>query len=79
LRLGVAFERAQLHILLVGRGRLALKRIERGTKLIHPAAGELGIVFEGAYQPIGFGSHLALEIRDLCAQLLDPRVLVEQR
>src|SRR6516165_12718415 len=79
LRLGIALERAQLHILLVGRGRLALERIERQAQLINLAAGKLGVVFQRARQPVGFATHLALEIRDLCAQLLDAGMLVQQR
>ena len=54
LRLGIALERAQLHVLLVGRGRLPLELIETGAERRRPCAlGELGVVLERARQPIG--------------------------
>ena len=79
LRLGIALERAQLHVLLVGRRGLPLELVE--TRTLSPstlALRELGVVLERARQPVGFAAHLALEIGDLRAQFLDARMLIEQ-
>ena len=54
LRLGIALERAQLHVLLVARGGLALELVEAGAERIDLGACELGVVLERACQPVGF-------------------------
>ena len=41
--------------------------------------GKLGVVLERSREPVGFTAHLALEIGNLRAQLLDARMLVQQR
>ena len=79
MRLRVALERAQLYVLLVGRGGLALELVEAGAERLDARAGDLGVVFERACEPIGLGAQLALEIGNLRAQFLDAGMLVEQR
>ena len=41
LRLGLALERAQLHVLLVGRGGLLLELVEAGAERVHAAPATL--------------------------------------
>jgi hypothetical protein len=75
LRLGIAIEGAQLHVLLVGGSRLVLELVEAGAERLD--AG-VGVADECAGEPFGLAADLPLEIGNLRAQFLDARVLVEQ-
>ena len=79
LRFGVALERAQLHVLPVGRCRLVLELIEACGERIDARAGKLGVVLERARDGFRLGSDLIVEVGDLRLQFDDPRMVVEQR
>ena len=56
LRFRIALERAQLHVLPVGRRRLVLELIEARDLRVHARAGKLGVVFERPRDGFRFGS-----------------------
>ena len=78
LRLGLALERAQLHVLGVGRTRLLLHLLQAGAEAFDPAAGDPCVAVERTRQLAGFLAELAVEIIELRLQFLDARMVVEQ-
>ena len=79
MRLGVALEGAQLHVLLIAGGGLLLELIEAARQRAHARLGDLGVVLERAHQTLVLDPHLRFEIGDLGAQFLDAGMAVEQR
>ena len=79
LGLGVALERAQLHVLLIARRDELLHRVEACRQRYQSVAGELGVVVELARQPLALNLYLSIGFADLRAQFLDARMLVHQR
>ena len=80
LRFRLALERAQLDVLLVRRRRLLLELVEAGAERLAAASPATLASFSNATrEPLGLAADLPLEIGDLRAQLLDARMLVQQR
>ena len=79
LRLGFALQRAQLHVLLVGRRRLPLELVETARSCSTRAPAMLRVVLERTREPLRLVADLAVEIGDLRLQFLDARMVVEQR
>ena len=79
LRLGLALERAQLDVLSVGRCRLHLELVERALQEFDACARDARIVLERTRKARCLVADLAVEIVDLRLQLLDARMVVEQR
>ncbi len=79
LRPRLALERPQLHVLAVGRGGLLLQLIQARAHAFGAGAGDARVVFQAARDLAGFLTQLPFEIADLRAQLLDARMVVEQR
>ena len=79
LRLRLALERAQLNVLAVGRGRGPLELIETGAERLDPRARNARIVFERTRKLLRLVADLPVEGGDLRLQLLDARMIVEQR
>ena len=79
LRLGLALERAQFDVLLVGARSGLLYLIERRAQRADAVAGDLGVVLQLARQALALHADLAVDLGDLRLQFLDARVLVEQR
>src|SRR5262245_11200258 len=74
LRLGLALECAQLHVLLAVAGRVALELIEVGAEALHPCAGDAGVVLKRTHQLLALAADLAVEVGDLRLQFLDARM-----
>ena len=79
LRLGLALQRAGLHVLAVGRGRLLLDLFEAVGQAIDTAGGDPGIVLQRARKFRCLLAQLAVEVAELRFQFLDARMAVEQR
>jgi hypothetical protein len=79
LRLGLALERAQLHVLVAGRGGLPLELVERTGERLEAGARDPGVVFQRARHPLALGADLLVEIVDLRPHLPDPGMLRQER
>ena len=79
LRLGLAVERTQRHVLITGRSGLALELIEVGAQGFKPRARDLGLAFERAHELFAFGTDLAIKVGDLGPHLLDAGMLRQHR
>jgi len=58
---------------------LVLQLVKARDERSNACVGKFRIVLERARQPIGLKAQLPVKIRDLSAQLLDARMLIEQR
>jgi hypothetical protein len=54
-------------------------RVDRRLQALDPRAGQARLVLEGAHRALGGGADLRIEIRELGVELLDARMLRQQR
>ena len=78
-RLGLALQRAQLHVVSAVGRRLPLELVEARAQRLDARARDARIVFQRTRKALRLVADLAVELGDLRLQFLDARMVVEQR
>ena len=79
LRLRLALQGTQLHLAGIALGHHVLLAVDGGAQALDPRARDLGVVLEGAHDPLGRSLDLALQILNLRGQFLDAGMGRQQR